>query len=513
MKTQGTFREFILSAWLVAAIGTAPAFAATPIDSSSAPSGAILAAWTQIVGTNTNAPTNPAPLIVARIVVNGSGRDCMSFDLQGTVLLQQKNMKTAPRDNPDTDAFPVTLCQATLPGDWADAIVKQPGTNTTLNLWQPGDGSGPSSGPPILLKGPGEVGASNVGAIKMVTLGDTGCRADQDQPHCQLNAADWPFHKVARMAASEQPDFVVHVGDYRYYREGHTPDTWEYWYQDLFRAGQPLLLAAPWAFTRGNHEQCHNAWASYWYGKGWFYFFEPTTSNKTARCPDGKKEVLVDPWYFDVSVTSQGGKSPYRFVMIDTGPDLPQNPADATKFVKQMSENFRTALKYAAGTEGTWWATHRPPISIAYYGTNWHYADKTVRGALLSALHNTGNMCGGTFCKPAVVLAGHIHIYQSITFPNAANPSGAGWPRQVITGNGGVVDVGGLNKSPCTADTFPLPGAAKGEVTWDTSHGYIVWTRTADGTGNGKVGWAEKRISLKDAPTPPAGPGTCAPTN
>jgi hypothetical protein len=59
---------------------------------------------------------------------------------------------------------------------------------------------------------------------RIVLLGDTGCRIKisangQGDPLQDCSSADaWPWARIARAAAREKPDLVIHVGDY-YYRE------------------------------------------------------------------------------------------------------------------------------------------------------------------------------------------------------------------------------------------------------------------------------------------------------
>ena len=107
------------------------------------------------------------------------------------------------------------------------------------------------------------------------------------------------------MAASFNPDLIVYNGD-MHYREGFPEDVekafggsanaasggsqqdnaavkakfaaagisdsvnygWRAWEEDFFKAAGPLLGAAPWAMTRGNHELCDRA------AQGWFRFLD-----------------------------------------------------------------------------------------------------------------------------------------------------------------------------------------------------------------------------------------------
>ena len=110
----------------------------------------------------------------------------------------------------------------------------------------------------VTFSGPYSIGRKQAPAreIKMVTLGDTGCKV-QDQQDCNWSYARksnwWPLATIVQNAAKAKPDLVIHVGDFRYYRENQSPDTWRLWAKDFFQPAQALLLKAPWAFSRGNH--------------------------------------------------------------------------------------------------------------------------------------------------------------------------------------------------------------------------------------------------------------------
>lgn len=130
-------------------------------------------------------------------------------------------------------------------------------------------------------------------AQKIVVLGDTGCRIKKTETETVVQDCNdpnhWPFAKIAAAAAAEQPDLVIHLGDY-HYREAPCPegqkgcegaasgDTWEAWRQDFFEPAKPLLTKAPWIFVRGNHESCKRA------GHGWFRYLDPRPW--TESCSD-----------------------------------------------------------------------------------------------------------------------------------------------------------------------------------------------------------------------------------
>ena len=93
-------------------------------------------------------------------------------------------------------AFPETLCQARLPA-----------RARRVEL----------SGRPVP--------APKARIDRIVVLGDTGCRLKGLAVQNCNDARAWPFAQVARLAAAEKPDLVIHVGDY-YYRETACPLNW-----------------------------------------------------------------------------------------------------------------------------------------------------------------------------------------------------------------------------------------------------------------------------------------------
>ncbi len=115
---------------------------------------------------------------------------------------------------------------------------------------------------------------------RILIVGDTGCRLKGTQIQACNDLSEWPFRLGADMSGAFKPDLVLHVGDFHYresacplgnYACGGTPfgDTWDVWRADFFSPGDSLPRAAPWVFTRGNHEECDRG------GKGWARTLDP----------------------------------------------------------------------------------------------------------------------------------------------------------------------------------------------------------------------------------------------
>src|SRR5262249_10305959 len=112
-------------------------------------------------------------------------------------------------------------------------------------------------------------------------------------------------------------------------------DNWATWKADFFKPAAPLLVAAPWIATRGNHESCKRA------GDGYMLFLDPglAQNEKPPACPD-----LIEQ--FTVTVGSQ------QFVMLDSSNAADDCPCDTTTYEKQFA-----AMKPA---DGAWLVSHRP---------------------------------------------------------------------------------------------------------------------------------------------------------
>src|SRR5262249_43292102 len=152
----------------------------------------------------------------------------------------------------------------------------------------------------------------------------------------------WPFATIAKHAAAEHPDLVVHLGDI-VYREAACPkgdqgcagspfgnNTADANRADFFTPAAPLLTAAPWVFVRGSHESCARN------GLAWFRYWEPRAfkgtcaSDLTApyRVPIPGLQLLVQ----DSSSAS------------DTTP----NPSQVAEYRKQFSTFAKWATRPSA---------------------------------------------------------------------------------------------------------------------------------------------------------------------
>jgi Calcineurin-like phosphoesterase len=262
----------------------------------------------------------------------------------------------------------------------------------------------------------------------VAVIGDTGCRigADADGDDDSDDSSDcdeksWPFSAVAASTAKRKPQIVVHVGDYIYREVAPWGDDWKTWMADFFEPAKPLLEAAPWIATRGNHEICCRA------GQGFMLFLDTTLaqSQKPAACRD-----LLDP----VTV-SVGGQ---QFIVLDStfAPDaIPTNKnickAGKTNPATDCPATGCTADAYASQfgpmkpASNAWLVTHRP---VWGFKNKSFKKDDPLNATLQAALVNSGNKLPAGF---SLAVAGHIHIWEALSFADNRSP-------QFVLGNGGT---------------------------------------------------------------------------
>ncbi len=308
--------------------------------------------------------------------------------------------------------FPVLTCEARLPAT---------ATSASIN------------GKPLKLMS----GTTNVNRV--LVIGDTGCRVKGPTAFLQTpegvasggdrlqdctSEAAWPYNKLSRVAASFNPDLIVHNGD-MHYREGFPEGVeqvfggagnaanggsqqdnatvkakfatagisdsitfgWRAWEEDFFKPAGPLLSMAPWALTRGNHELCDRA------AQGWFRFLDtrnfPKVGTTYARSDepeyDGTDGAAANFKYVrGTSYTNSKNCSQYvdpvsavlgdlHLVLIDVGM-MNDVPGLSASMGSTNGDHVRTARQLTAlsnlpvskdPTKVTWIVGHKPLFAYA----------------------------------------------------------------------------------------------------------------------------------------------------
>ena len=242
-------------------------------------------------------------------------------------------------------------------------------------------------------------------------------KSKQDCP----KKSDWPFSTVAKHAADEKPDLVIHVGDYVYVKG----DNWENWTAQFFGPAHDLLLAAPWIFVRGNHEICS-------LHPGFFYLLDPRSTTTCAN--NNTPPYLVKAGGSQFLVMDSSG------ALCDFSPTEPGgcSQPDFTQEINTWTGLF-TQAKQLLGSGNAFLLTHRPLWGIKVpTGANpsgfCQAPQKKVLVAINSTMQAGYEKSGITGIK--MVLSGHIHNFQLITY-QPQNPGVSPQP-QLVVGDSGV---------------------------------------------------------------------------
>lgn len=492
-----SYRSHLASAFGIAAVGllfgTEPLFASTPqVPRSSATHGHYV-----VLGS-----AKGETVAYARIVID-AGYACPQIEGGAQAI------RMTSRDNPH--GFPVLVCEAEIDFGQTLTIALE---DRALAL-------------PSVRTDP----------RRIVVFGDTGCKgySAASNTGCPSGSPAQPFASLAAAAAEgPAPDVVLHMGDYNYrgtssrvlftvekdgkpkqvaewtYDAGdgtgaadgceqgsgavfwsqssansNLPDTWEAWRDDFFRPARELLAKAPWVLARGNHELCSRA------GPGWFYFLDPHSklNGEQLSCPAPEPSagalpnvVLSEPYAVDLGTL--------KLLVLDSA-NACDSFTDAT-FTARYAEQLAALSAMTSGDEVAWMMTHRPIWAVTGFSSTestgctsadrWGCINQTLQAALRDGL-------GGAF--PAAVkllLAGHMHRFQSVTF------AGAGRPPVVVVGTGGValdpspplgtVEVS-IDGSAAVSLSTGADVAANGEQL--PAFGYLDITYSPDGSWSGIV--------------------------
>ena len=279
----------------------------------------------------------------------------------------------------------------------------------------------------------------------VVVVGDTGCRIKGARAQDCNDMTKWPLQAVADHAASANPDLIIHVGDYLYRESvcpvdaqnkcGGTPvgDNWDTWNADFFGPAAKLLAAGPWAFSRGNHEDCERAW------RGWFYYLDPRPWSNVC--------ATYTPAYVIKAGTRQ-------LVMLDSSA-VKEDDADPQQVAQYVSD------LQSLHVENAWLVDHHP-----FWGVKASEKGSSVK-SLSAPLEAAWDQVQPKGIE--MVLSGHVHLFAVLPFES-------GRPVQVISGDGGTMLA---EPVPTSVDGTVIQGnAVRGSQT-RTEFGY-TWLQVTD---------------------------------
>jgi hypothetical protein len=380
--------------------------------------------------------------------------------------------------------FPVLTCEARLPAQISSVAV---------------------AGKPL------KVASATAKLGRIVVIGDTGCRLKGPTAYVQAadgttsggdrlqdctDTAAWAWPRIATVAASFAPDLVIHNGD-MHYREGFPAGIeklwggaanaanggserdnatvqakfasagildsitfgWRAWEEDFFKAAGPLLSAAPWALTRGNHELCDRA------AQGWYRFLDPRNFPRAGAAyarsdepeydgPNAASNNYVRGRSFSVAKNCSQYTDPVaavlgdlHLVLIDVGM-MNDTPGLSSSMGATNGDHVRTARQLSAVSalaasrdpaKVTWLVGHKPFFAYAG-GANvasgvpqsaqartWQL-QKAIAAGTESVATGNGTLPANT----QMTHAGHIHGFQMVS-----QPASAGMPISVLMGTSG----------------------------------------------------------------------------
>jgi hypothetical protein len=252
---------------------------------------------------------------------------------------------------------------------------------------------------------------------RIIVLGDTGCRIKGSAIQDCNDPDKWPFQQVASAAADEKADLGIHVGDYLY-RESpcptgkndfcggtHVGDNWETWNEDFFAPAKKMLAATPWAFSRGNHEDCGRAW------RGWFYYLDPRQWDGTC-------------WDYSYPYAIKLGS--FELMMLDS------SAAQEAKHDEKQIAKFAEEIA-SIPLQNAWLVDHHP-----FWGFENADAPTSPALALTWPLEEAWDKAAPKGVD--MILSGHIHVFEVISFEK-------GRPVQLVAGNGGTDLAAPIGKS------------------------------------------------------------------
>ncbi len=389
--------------------------------------------------------------------------------------------------------FPVTICEAALPKGARSASI----AGRALPV--------PRAAP-----------------ARIVAFGDSGCRVKKGEvQNCEnVPGTDpldrWPLRALAEGAAARKPDLVVHLGDLIYRKapcpkvDGDRADprcagtsafgtTWATLKAELLEPAAALLAAAPWVMVRGNHESCspEKEKASQG-GVGFFLLFDPRPLEELVGKPEPLQEhlrYLASGGAADADHPPTCAETTPAYV-VPAGPDLDlwvldsnapsdgkDGPAKTPALVAHFAKQLRALAEASAarGATHAWLLTHRPLYARFAGSRSALPADRSsARPVELNAILQAAFEEAGRPALVDLVLAGHMHIFQAISFPDGARPP------TLVAGGGGTMLDRYLAEVPALRDPARLPyavaGAGEQKVTGMTAQAFgFVWLERGEG--------------------------------
>jgi hypothetical protein len=309
--------------------------------------------------------------------------------------------------------------------------------------------------------------------LKILVLGDTGCRLKLADNAFQLcdESNQWAFSTVAKTAAGFAPDLVVHVGDY-FYRENPCPESsagcagspsgpgWDTWEADFFIPAAPLLAAAPWVMTRGNHESCFRG------GQGWWRFLDSRALQEGRDCNLAINDMLGD--YSAPYAVPLGAEA--QLIVFDSS-KAPHSITKADPAYELYLAQYRQADQLAQQANFSLFVEHHPILGFAPSRNKLNPFELEPGNAALQSVLKEIHPQRLFDPNVQILLAGHVHLFEAVTFKSDH-------PIQFIAGNGGTSPYPNLpTELPSTVS--PFSEAEVAHVTSTNRIGFMTMERAS----------------------------------
>lgn len=383
----------------------------------------------------------PEGRALVRVLVTPPQPSCPSLEVDQKSMPMQ--VRAGPADAASDvrqhAAFPVLACELTLPETTHQVLLD----GQALPL-------------PVIMP------------RRIVVLGDSGCR--MKWPDSYQNCSDpaqWPLAEIARSAAADHPDLVIHVGDY-HYRENQCPDEgcraspygygWDAWRADFFAPAHPLLQAAPWVMTRGNHEVCARA------GQGWFRFLDARAYDPAHACR-GQPPYLED--FTEPFAVPLGPH--HQLIVFDSAGASEHAGVTNTTTVPRYVDRLAQAAQLSLQQPFNWLVVHHPLLGYGYHPLTGYFTD----GAALAEALKRSRFRDVLPANVQMVLQGHIHTFELSQFQGTV-------PVSLLAGFGGSRLERKFPESPPLQ--FQVSPGAIVSKSWNTQQfGYVLLERHEQG--------------------------------
>lgn len=311
---------------------------------------------------------------------------------------------------------------------------------------------------------------------KIIILGDTGCRLKETKygeryQNCK-DLKEWPYPTLISRILTENPDLIIHTGDYHYREECSEGKVcrqytdvigkgWRAWDADFFSPSALALQKIPWLFLRGNHEDCSRAF------EGYHLLSE---QNRTEKCPPYEKTEFVRIGNL-------------LLVNLDTSKLTDrEEPSEVVAFWEKQFKDIETYLRSEnseSPIKQVWLLTHRPVAALVVdFREGLSPTNRNLQKAFAKS---------GLASKIEFIISGHLHSSQLL--------KAEGFPKQLVVGHSGTSldntrefkerekilkkTFGALKITNFVTDTLSAQ-----------SFGYAIMEKAADG-----INW---RLALKD---------------